>query len=270
MTKTNYKVNEPYVLVSEDASSLKMKSLFEVMKGDSTYETVPDLVHESTYDGGSYVSGDDIIALHAGFDVSDSWNDGEIKQFYFRGLCRPIKLNGSSTFPSDTFNKNIGKVIVSVEDESSLFYLATNSYLDNHVVSDETTISKEIRSYTLKLEMKRVGSEIVTTEVKYTLPYFKEDTVNSIFSQGEFTFRSMGSLFPGTTTDNDYLKMILKYGTPFLNDNISKVTITIGTDWMPLSEISGTCASWIALFTPDSEGNKMYLSVKPYDITTVP
>lgn len=265
---SNYKANEPYVLVSEDTHTISMKPLFEVMKGDSTYETIPDLVHESSYADGVYTLGDDIISLHAGFDVADSWADGEIKQFYFRGLCRPIKLNGSNTFDSTTFNKVIGKVIISIEDESSLFYMASNSYIDNHVVSNETSISKEIRSYTLVLEVKRIAAKLWVTGIKYTMPYFHEDSVAGIYSQGEFTFRSFGSLYPSSTSDNNSTGMQLKYGTPFSNNDISKVTITIGTDWMPLTEI-GSCNNWIALFTPTTEGNKMYLSVKPYDITTV-
>jgi len=265
---SNYIANEPYVLVSEDTHTISMKPLAEVMKGDRTYETIPDLVHESSYANGVYTAGDAIIALHAGFDVAESWADGEIKQFYIRGLCNPIKLNGSNSFDSTTFNKVVGKIIISVEDENSLFYMASNSYLDNHVVSDETYICKEVRSYTITLEVKRIAAKLWVTSVKYTLPYFYEDSVTGIYSQGEFTFRSFGTLYPGGTSDSNYTEMILKYGTPFSTNDIKKVTITIGTDWMPLTEI-GSCNNWIALFSPDTAGNKMYLTVKPYDITTL-
>lgn len=238
------------------------------LQQEHTYETIPDLVHESSYVSGSYVTTDNIIGLHAGFEINDTWLDGELKQFQFRGICRPIKINGSNQFDSTTFNMIIGKIIISIEDADSLFYMGSNSYIDNHVVSNESVISKEVRSYTLYFEIKRVGVELFVTSIKYTIPYFKEDADNGIYSQGEFTFRSMGSLYPGSTSDSNYIKMVLKNGTPFSNNDISKVTITIGTDWMPLTEI-GSCNNWITLFTPDTQGHNMYLTVKPFKISTV-
>jgi hypothetical protein len=239
------------------------------LQQEHTYETIPDLVHESSYVSGSYVTTDNIIGLHAGFEISDSWLDGELKQFQFRGICRPIKINGSNQFDSTTFNKVTGKIIISVENNNSLFYIGSNSYIDNHVVSDESYISKEIRSYTLLFEIKRSGSDLVVTSIKYTIPYFKEDSDNGIYAQGEFTFRSMCGSDPGSTGDNKNLGMfLLNGGTAFTDNDISKITITIGTDWMPLSEI-GSCDNWISLFNPDTEGHKMYLTIKPFKISTV-
>lgn len=216
---------------------------------------------------------DEVVAIHVAFAVTDDWTDGDIKQFYFRSLMKPIKLNASTYYGSSlTFNKGPRLLILTAETDERAGFIYLQSYFDNHVLDSESSISKDKRAYVIRAELLRVGNKIVIVSCEYRVPYYYEDTDLERYSQGELTFR-VPTWSKYVSDDTIYLGIPNNSSTDIF-DNVSekaysKVTLTIGADWVPSLTGATPCWGFNNIFQTDDSGNsKVQLAIKTYSNIT--
>jgi hypothetical protein len=278
-TEVYYSYADPNVLCSEPVKDASGYPLFP------TYNSPPEDTNTITNEIYDYFgvrvgrravnnfSEDEVVSLHVAFNVTDDWTDGDIKQFYFRSLMKPIKLNASTYYGSSlTFNKGPGLLILTAETDERAGFIYLQSYLDNHVLDSESSISKDKRAYVIRAELLRVGNKIVIVSCEYRVPYYYEDTDLERYSQGELTFR-VPTWSKYVSDDTIYLGIPNNSSTDIF-DNVSekaysKVTLTIGADWVPSLTGATPCWGFNNLFQTDDSGNsKVQLAIKTYSNIT--
>lgn len=216
---------------------------------------------------------DEVVAIHVAFAVTDDWTDGDIKQFYFRSLMKPIKLNASTYYGSSlTFNKGPGILILTAETDERAGFIYLQSYLDNHVVDSESSISKDTRAYIIRVELLRSGTKLKIVSCEYRVPYYYEDTVLERYAQGELTFR-VPTFDKYVSNDRVYLGIPYSSSLDIFNSTAdeaySKVTLTIGADFIPSLTGATPCWGFNNLFQTDDSGNsKVQLAIKTYSNIT--
>jgi hypothetical protein len=215
----------------------------------------------------SDINEDEVVAIHVAFAVTDDWVDGDIKQFYFRSLMKPIMLNASTYYGSGlTFNKGPGILILTAETDERAGFIYLQSYLDNHVVDSESSISKDSRAYIIRVELQRSGTKIKIVSCEYRVPYYYEDTVLEQYEQGELTFR-VPTWDKHVSDDTVYLRIpsssSLDIFDSIADEAYSKITLTIGADWVPSLTGATPCWGFNNLFQTDNSGNsKIQLAIK--------
>lgn len=239
----------------------------------SNYEDDPNVITNEIYDyfmvrvgrrETSSMNMDAIAALNVEFNIDDNWEEGDIKQFYFRSLMMPIKMNASTFYGENADLKRIhGKVILSVESEERIGFITFGSYIDIHVLEDESQITRKDRSYVVRADFRRVEDEIVLISCEYKIPYYYEDAVNGVYKQGEFTFKTPNYRSMAGTSNGSGSSGKIFY--PSIKTAYKKITLNIGSDWSPSLVGRYNCWAYYNLNKIDESGmSDIHLSIKTF------
>lgn len=250
---------------------------------DDSLDTDPNQLTNEIYDYNgvrvgrrevSLLNEDAIASVNVEFNIDDTWEEGDIKQFYFRSLMMPIKMNSSVYYGINADLKKVqGRVILTVETEEGIGFIYLHSYADNHVIEDESSIVRTDRAYTIRVDLRRTNDTLVLVSCEYRIPFYYEDTINSIYKQGEFTFRTCNyKTLAGTESG---VASSSKIFYPSTKKAYNKVTINIGSDWSPSLVGSSNCWAYYNLAKLDESGDsEVHLCIKTFtnitDATDLP
>ena len=165
----------------------------------------------------------------------------------------PIKVNPTNY--SSIVTHKLGNILFELEDDHFCYFHSISSYLDEHVVSDPTTLRKSRASYNVKIELRRDGTELIFVSVEYRIPFYYEDDSALVYNEGELTFKAL------TRESSDVMYSFTS--GQYFDGSLKKVSITIGTEWMIngcQDNTSGLCDIFVEEFIPSTD--EMYLSIK--------
>lgn len=252
-----YNQNANRFRYSENGSSFKYFG-----DGGSTndvyYTTLVDKVFDYDLDnenGGAVVPLPDVYILHAGFEIDNSWAEGEVKSFIIRGIVPPLKINPVNN--SLIIKSEPLRVVFELEDSNLTGYVHDmTSYSDEHVITvNASELRKDLASYNIDIQLIRKGANLSFVSSEYRIPYYFEDTEGGEYHQGELTYRQLSSVAPRPNTMN----MLQFSSGPAFSGMLLKLNLTIGSDWT-LNTSKVDCQDWTDLF--QASADTMYLTIK--------